>query len=237
MKKRTLRAGAVRGKVVAVIAAMLWVAPAAQATFIPYDPVSGFDEAAALALGVDYMIDTNWAGAGDPDLPPEPGFPAVDIGIDSCEFVDGSSVCSSTQAANATGPWQSTVQWDLTNLTEEEGPVLLFLSGLDPFDPPLDNYDPANVGILSDSADFVVAKLSMEDRDYYYLGFLVTDFSEQITFTYQVNEDIIEIETDMGGTPQMFVNAHFNPVPEPSATALMLVGLAGLATLGRRRAH
>jgi hypothetical protein len=146
---------------------------------------------------------------------------------------------------NVTATWTSLVEWTVTNTTGLEGPALLFFSGLqefaDPQDPnigaPADHqYLPSEVGILMNE-DLQVVRYEAQSGTFYYLAFLIEDFSQpvQLSFEYEVTRDIIGFETDDFGTPILQMNAFF--LPEPSASLLTVAGLLGLAYLGRSRVH
>jgi len=225
---------------IALFASLLLLAPiASNATTAVFDPISGFDNS-TLMLPPEYDIDADpdklfMAGVEDPGE-------TLDVAITECQFLrDGSTpegACN--QGLNVEATWTSRVTWTVTNNVGLEGPVLLFMTGLQDLDVGTEEYDESEVGIvLESSSDFTVIRFVGQTGTFYYLGFLIEDFSQPVDFSfeYEVTRDIIGIGTETGGTPILRTLAYVSPaaVPQPSATLLTTVGLAGLVYLGRRR--
>jgi hypothetical protein len=204
------------------------------------DPINtggtGFDNS-SLMLTPDFDITNEWLSAGVPV-----GGETFAFQISETQTLrDATQQGLPGQELNVTDPWISTVEWTVTNNTGQEGPALLFFSGLrefaDPTNPTVaasEQYLPSEVGILM-TGDFSVARFVGQSGTYDYLAFYIEDFSQpvDITFEYEVTRDIIGFETDDFGTPILTMNGFL--VPEPSASTLMVVGLFGLAYVGRRR--
>jgi hypothetical protein len=121
------------------------------------------------------------------------------------------------------------VTWNVTNTSGLSGPGLLFFSGVANFETGT-SYDPSNIRIIMADGDAEVVQYTSGPTDYYYLAFLINDFSQPITFTYEV--DAAQLA---GGTPQLLVNSAFSFIPEPSTALLVCSGLTGLGVMGRRR--
>lgn len=226
-----------------ITAGGLLVASASSATRVEYlappggSLSVGFDNS-TLSLAVDFDIDNQWMSAGlgaafaiqifehqtlRDTLTPLLGTQDQELNVQGSELE----------------PWTSFVEWTVVNNSGLDGPAYLFFSGLQPFaDATLGQYDHSNVGItVPDSpsafSDFSVLRYQAQSADYFYLAFLIEDFSQPLTFEYEVMQDIIGFETDSFGTPILQMNAYF--LPEPSASMMITVALIGLAYIGRRR--
>ena len=211
----------------------------ANASYVAFDPISGFDNS-SLGLSADYQIPTagDWLGAG------VDGTNGIFIEEVQCLKQMMIDDCAATLPAGTDG-YFSQVTWTLSNTSGMSGPGLLFISGLNSFDPMLSaSYDPADIkiqmqasttdsdGLDSTPMDFEIASYSVGSTGYFYLAYKVENFTRKLHFTYKV--DALQLD---GGTPQLFVNSAFNfaNVPEPSTGLLVSTGLLGLSVFGRRR--
>lgn len=199
---------------------------------------TGFDNQ-TLQLPADFDLGLDWVAAGRP-FPGE----TLPVEISECQYLSDANIGpgSCNQALNVLGPWESRVEWSVTNTTGREGPVFLFFSGLQAFADPSDpsvptaqQYDPGEVGLILESADFSVARYRASTEDYYYLGFLIDDLTQPVdlAFDYVVTRDILGMNTSELGTPILQMNALF--LPEPAAGMLVLLGMVGLFRAGERR--
>jgi hypothetical protein len=200
---------------------------------------TGFDNS-TLMLEPTMDITNEWQSAGVP-MPGE--MFALELSeVQTLTDSDGTTGLPG-QELNVTATWTSLVEWTVTNTTGLDGPALLFFSGLQEFPDPQDpstaapeQYLPSEVGILMNE-DLQVVRYEAQSGTFYYLAFLIEDFSQpvQLSFEYEVTRDIIGFETDDFGTPILQMNAFF--LPEPSASLLTVAGLLGLAYIGRSRGH
>lgn len=200
---------------------------------------TGFDNS-TLMLAPDFEIDDQWLAAGVPLLGEMFAFELAEIQT----LRDATQTGAPGQPLNVTDPWISRVDWTATNTTGRAGRALLFVSGLEEFVDPANpsvaapvQYLPSEVGILK-TEDLSVARYRAQSGDFFYLAFLIEDFSQPVdlSFEYEVTRDILGLGTADFGTPILQVNGFFLPVPEPSASLMLTVGLLGLAQVGRRRA-
>jgi len=240
----------VRATSLALLAgATFFAAPTSNAMPIPFHPdaVASFDgsggstgfDNSELGLIATRDITNAWSTAGVPMIGE-----TFDIELSEMQTLrDDTQQGRPGEELNVMGPWTSLVEWEVTNTTGQEGPVLLFFSGLqefadpnNPAAPAAEQYLPAEVGILPNENLSVIRYVASSDT-FYYLAFLIEDFSSPVTlsFEYQVERDIIGFETPELGTPILQMNAFF--LPEPSGASMMIVGLIGLAYVGRRRSH
>lgn len=201
---------------------------------------TGFDNS-TLMLAPDFEIDDQWLTAGVPLLGEMFAFELAEIQT----LRDATQTGAPGQPLNVTDPWISRVDWTATNTTGRAGRALLFVSGLEEFVDPANpsvaapvQYLPSEVGILK-TEDLSVARYRGQSGDFFYLAFLIEDFSQPVdlSFEYEVTRDILGLGTADFGTPILQVNGFFLPVPEPSASLMLTVGLLGLAQVGRRRAR
>jgi len=222
---------------------LTFAAPASHALTAVFAPSSlgqstGFDNS-TLQLAPDFDLSADWLSAGQP-FPGE----TLAIEISECQFLSdatsGPGGCN--QPLNVLDPWTSRVEWTITNTTGREGPVFLFFSGMQPFVDPSnpgvpgpDQYDPAEVGLILESAQFSVARYRASADDFFYLGFLVDDISQPVdlAFEYEVTRDILGMNTSELGTPILQMNAQF--LPEPTSGLLLLLGVTALLRAGQPR--
>ena len=212
-----------------------------------------------------FGFDTSTFPSFDPDITPDfftdsttsmfltgfpMGGPANDVNVTmECQLLGDGTMTASfcNEELNVMGepgdPWSSQVEWDLQkdeNTTGPDGPALILFTRLQDFPTGTMQYEPGQVGIVLESADFkVVAHTSGAGDVFYFLAFMVDgipDFGNGVVtrnFEYEVTRDIIGINTDEFGTP--ILRLVTVSVPEPSSSLMMTVGLIGLAYLGRRR--
>jgi hypothetical protein len=186
--------------------------------------------------------------AGDPRV-----FSNLDVGLigsaegEICFLASGANVCQ-VNANSMTGAYSAlvTLQVSVLNPAALDGPFTLLLTGLG------GSYDPSQVSIelnptapagLDTSAvmgfvfdgtfsdDFVhIEDLTNEGMGdvYDYIGWTVVD-GGSVTFRYDVS-----VAPNGQGSPALFANAIPTVVPEPGTALLMGLGLAGLASAGRR---
>ena len=201
---------------------------------------TGFDNS-TLMRAPDFEIDDQWLAAGVPLLGEMFAFELSEIQT----LRDATQAGAPGQPLNVTDPWISRVDWTLTNNTGRTGAALLFFSGLEEFADPANpgaaapvQYLPSEVGVLKTDS-LSVARYHGESGDFFYLAFHIENFSQPVdlTFEYEVTRDIIGLGTADFGTPILQVNGFFLPVPEPSSSLMLTVGLLGVAYVGRRRAR
>lgn len=237
------RLASIVGAVLSSASVFLAMAQASQAVTAVFDSSAltsstGFDNQ-TLELAAEFDLGPDWLAAGQP-LPGE----SLSVEISECQFLSDATLGpgSCNQPLNVTDPWTGRVEWTVTNHSGREGPVFLFFSGLQPFADPsdpgvpaADQYDPAEVGLILESADFSVARYRAPSNDYYYLGFLIDDLSQPVDleFQYEVTRDILGMNTQDLGTPILQMNAQF--LPEPTEGILVAFGMMGLLWFGRSR--
>ena len=185
---------------------------------------TGFDNSTLLLPSAHSIGASDWLSGGTGALN------GIAVTENQCLRLQSESVgvCNSSLALGA-GPFASDVTWNVTNTSGLSGPALLFFSGVANFATGT-SYDPSNIRIIMADGDAEVVQYTSGPTDYYYLGFLINDFSQPVTFTYEV--DAAQLA---GGTPQLLVNSAFSFVPEPSTGLLVCSGLIGLGVMGRRR--
>ena len=187
---------------------------------------TGFDNTSLMLTPTHTIAFADWMSAGA-----MPGL-AIEIAEVQCLRLQSDPIgtCNMSLPLGA-GPFASDVTWNLTNNSGLSGPALLFFSGVAMFDPSVSaSYDPTQIRIIVDPAVAKVVQYSVGSTDYFYLGFEIADFSQPVTFTYEVDAQQLA-----GGTPKLLVNSAFNVVPEPSTSLLLTFGLGGLSWLGRAR--
>ena len=214
---------------VALAAMALVGATASHATTVSFradaDMSTGFDNSTLMLTPTHTVQLSDWMSAGA-----MPGL-ATEISAVQCLRLQSDPIgtCNPSLPLGA-GPFASDVTWSLTNNSGLSTPALLWFSGVAMFDPSVStSYDPTQIRIIVDPADAKVVQYTAGVTDYYYLAFQIDDFSQPVTFTYEVDAQQVA-----GGTPKLLVNSAFS-VPEPSASLLLALGLGGIAWLGRDR--
>lgn len=238
-REMTMRAAALLGA-----AALLVLAGSAQALEASFDPTFGFlaDDLSGLPqLTIDEEDPFLMAGEG--------GVAGLDVELTGSEdicILFGSETCRAS-TTGITGPYSVLVSIEVTDVSSDlEGLFTLFLSDvdttysrddvkidLDPIAP--SNLDTRAVPGFVWNGGFTPFVAVMDETFsptvYNYVGWTV-QLGSVVTFKY----DVLRAPAAGQGTPGLFANATPRIVPEPGTALLMGLGLAGLASVGRRGA-
>lgn len=246
MRRTSMKWNRVALSSVLAVMGMLAAALPAMATLASFEGSWGFDPAGLGDLPTgQYSGDLLDAGA-----PGTSSNLAVELSnsTDLCILASGSSTCQAT-TAGIDGAYSVLVTVGVTVLDQDiDGPFTLMLtsvaggSGYTSSEVQVELNPTAPAGLNSVAVPgfsfggsfdpFVrvedVTFLASSGVTYDYIGWTVTD-GDSVSFRYEVLT-----APDGRATPQLTANAIIAVVPEPGTALLMGLGLAGLATGGRR---